>query len=145
MDMETKIDQILKIVTMNQQDITELKRDVAELKKDVKELKEEVAILKQDVEILKKEVAELKERVTQLEERVTKLEERVASLERSVILIEDRHGDQLRALFDAKQANEDAHERIEQSIANLKSEIQGILLSHEKRISKLEGNLVPSF
>ena len=111
MDTEAKIDQILKIVTMTQQDLATLKRDFQELK----------------------------------EQDVAELKERVASLERSVMLIEDRHGDQLSALFDARQANEDAHERIEQSIANLKSEIQGILLSHEKRISKLEGNLVPSF
>lgn len=139
MDMETKIDQILKIVTMTQQDLAALKRDFQELKEqDVAELKERVAKLEENVEILQKDVVELKE-------RVTKLEERVASLERTVMLIEDRHGDQLRALFDARQANEDAHERIEQSITNLKSEIQGILLSHEKRISKLEGNLVPSF
>lgn len=124
MNMETKIDQILKIVTMNQKDIAELKRDVAQLKEDVAQLKEDVAQLKKDVE-------ELKERVT--------------SLERSVFLIETEHGEKIRALFDAREANEDAHKRIENAIENLKSEIQGTLFSHEKRISKLEGNLVPSF
>ena len=125
MNMETKIDQILMIVTNNQQDIAELKKDVV---------------------ILKQEVTELKERTTKIEERITKIEERVTSLERSVFLIETRHGDKINALFDAAKANEDAHKRIEKAIENLRSEIQGILFSHDKRISNLEnGNLVPSF
>ena len=138
MTMEAKIDQILKIVTGNQQDI-------AELKKDVKVLKEDVAELKKDVKELKEEVAELKERVAKLEERVTKLEERMTSVERSVAIIEYDHGNQISALFDYMKTNNDAHERIENSISTLKSEIQGTLFNHEKRISKLEGNLVPSF
>ena len=117
MDMESKIDQILKIVTINQQDIAELKRDVA---------------------ILKKNVVELTERVTRLKERMT-------SLERSVFIIETEHGDKINALFDAMKSNEDAHKRIEESISSLKSEIQVTLFNHEKRISNLEGNLVPSF
>ena len=54
-------------------------------------------------------------------------------------------GFKIKALFDAREANEDAHKRIEKAIENLKSEIQGTLFNHEKRISKLEGNLVPSF
>ena len=124
MNMEAKIDQILKIVTMNQQDIAELKKDVAQLKEDVAQLKKDVAQLKEDVEALN---------------------ERVTSLERSVFLLETEHGDKINALFDARKSNEDAHKRIEQSIADLKSEIQGTLFNHEKRISKLEGNLVPSF
>ena len=131
MNMESKIDQILKIVTMNQEDITELKKDVAELKERVTRLEERMTALE--------------ERMTALEERMTALEERVTSLERSVFLIETEHGDKINALFDARKSNEDAHKRIEQSIENLKSEIQGTLFSHEKRISKLEGNLVPSF
>ena len=110
MDTETKLDQILKIVTMVQQD-----------------------------------VVELKERVAKLEDRMTKLEDRMTKLENSVFLIETGHGDKLSALFDAREANEDAHKRIEKAIENLKSEIQGTLFNHEKRISKLEGNLVPSF
>ena len=73
------------------------------------------------------------------------INERVTSLERSVFLLETEHGDKINALFDARKSNEDAHKRIEQSIADLKSEIQGTLFNHEKRISKLEGNLVPSF
>ena len=124
MDMESKIDQILKIVMMNQKDLSELKRDVAELKE---------------------RITKLEERVTKLEERMTKLEERITSLERSVFLIETEHGDKINALFDAIKNNEDAHKRIEEAIFNLKSEIQGTLFNHEKRISKLEGNLVPSF
>ena len=110
MNIETKIDQILKIVTINQQDVAELKKDVAELKKDV---------------------AELKERVT--------------SLERSVSLMEFEHGEKLRALFDYIQVNKDEHKRIENKILLVKNKIQGTLESHDKRISKLEGNLVPSF
>ena len=108
MTMETKIDQILKIVTMNQKD-----------------------------------VAELKVRVTKLEEKVTKLEERMTSVERSVAIIEYDHGNQIRALFDYMKTNDNAHERIENSISTLKSEIQGTLFNHERRIKKLEGNLVP--
>ena len=129
MTMETKIDQILKIVTMNQQDI-------ADLKKDVKVLKEDVAVLKKDVKELKEEVAELKERVAKLEERMT-------SVERSVAIIEYDHGNQIRALFDYMKTNDEAHQRIENSISTLKSEIQATLFNHEKRIKKLEGNLVP--
>lgn len=110
MDMETKIDQILKIVTN-----------------------------------LEVRMTNLEVRITNLEVRVTKLEERVTSLERSVFLIETEQGERIKALFDAREANEDAHKRIEKAIENLKSEIQGTLFNHEKRISKLEGNLVPSF
>ena len=124
MDMEMKIDQILEIVTMNQKDITELKRDVAVLKEDVAVLKEDVA---------------------QLKEKVTSLDERVSSLERSVFLIETEHGEMIKALFDAREANEDKHEEIINLCLSIESEIQGTLFSHEKRISKLEGNLVPSF
>lgn len=138
MDTETKLDQILKIVTIVQQDVTQLKQDVATLKEDVAELKK-------DVVELKERVTKLEERMTNLEERMTNLEERMTKLENSVFLIETGHGDKLRALFDAREANEDAHKRIEKAIENLKSEIQGTLFSHEKRISKLEGNLVPSF
>ena len=124
MDMESKIDQILKIVTMNQQDILELKRDVAELKEDVAELKEDVAKLKEDVK---------------------KLDIRLTSLENSVTLIEHQHGESIRALFDAVAANNDKDEEIKKLCLSIKSEIQGILFNHEKRISKLEGDLVPSF
>ena len=167
MDMETKIDQILKIVTINQQDIAELKRDVAILKEDVAILKQDVTQLKKDVAQLKKDVAQLKKdvadlrkdlgdltkdfeglkqnEVAKLQRDVEKLKAEIKSLNRSVTLIEERHGEQLRALFDAREANEDAHKRIEQSIKNLQSEIQGTLFSHEKRISKIEGNLVPNF
>ena len=109
-NIETKIDKILKIVTMNQQDITELKNDVKQLK-----------------------------------ERVTKLEERMTSLERSVFLIETEHGDRVKALFDNMKVNENEHKKLENLCLSIKSEIQGTLFSHEKRISKLEGNLVPSF
>jgi chromosome segregation ATPase len=143
--MENKIDQILKIVTMNQQDIAELKRDITELKKDVKELKEDVAILTQEVVELKERVKKLEVELENLKVEVEKLKVRVASLERSVALIEFEHGQKLSALFDAIKVNEDAHERIEKSISNLRSEIQGTLLNHEKRITNLEGNLVPSF
>lgn len=83
--------------------------------------------------------------MTTLEEKVTKLEERMTSVDRSVFLIETQQGDKVNALFDAREANEDAHKRIEEAIENLKSEIQGTLFNHEKRISNLEGNLVPSF
>lgn len=138
MDAETKLDQILKIVTMTQQNLMELKRDFKDLKEDVAELKERIAKLEE-------RVAKLEERVAKLEERVTKLEERMTSLERSVLLIETEHGEKINALFDAMKTNEDAHKRIEKAIENLKSEIQGTLFNHEKRISKLEGNLVPSF
>ena len=117
MDTETKLDQILKIVTMVQQDVV----------------------------VLKERVAKLEDRMTKLEDRMTKLEDRMTKLENSVFLIETGHGDKLSALFDAREANEDAHKRIEKAIENLKSEIQGTLFNHEKRISKLEGNLVPSF
>ena len=152
MDMESKIDQILKIVTMNQQDIVELKRDVAILKEDIsilKEdvtiLKEDVAILKEDVSILKKELEILKEKVIELNIRVTKLEERMTKLENSVTLIEHQHGESIRALFDARQCNEDEHKEIKKLCLSIESKIQGTLFNHEKRISKLEGNLVPSF
>ena len=138
MNMEDKIDQILKIVTMNQKDLTELKKDVATLKEDV-------AILKRDVEELKERVTKLEERMTKLEERVTRLEERVTSLERSVFLIETQHGDKINALFDAMKSNEDEHREIKSLCLSIKSEIQGTLFNHEKRISKLEGNLVPNF
>jgi len=131
MDIETKLDQILKIVTMTQHDLATMKRDFQELKDDV-------AILKQDV-------AELKERLTKLEERVTKMEERIASLERSVFLIETQHGEKIKALFDNMKVNENEHKKLENLCLSIKSEIQGTLFSHEKRISKLEGNLVPNF
>ena len=53
MTMENKIDQILKIVTKNQEDLIELKE----------------------------RVTKIEERMTALEERMTKLEERVTALE----------------------------------------------------------------
>lgn len=125
MDTETKLDQILKIVIMVQQDVTQLKKDLADLRKDFESLKQnEVAKLQQDVEKLKAEVK---------------------SLNRSVLLIEERHGEKLRALFDAREANQNKHEEIINLCLSIKSEIQGTLFNHEKRISKLEGNLVPSF
>lgn len=123
MDIETKIDQILKIVTKVQQDLAAMKKEFNELKE------KDIAKLKEDVKILKEEVAKLKERMT--------------NIERSVTLIELEHGDRIRALFDYMKANDDAHERIEKSISNLKSENQVTLFNHEKRIKKLEGNLVP--
>lgn len=129
MTMETKIDQILKIVTMNQQDIAELKRDVKVLKEDVAQLKEDVAQLKKDVAQLKKDVEQLKVRVT--------------SLERSVFLIETEQGDRINALFDAREANENKHEEIKNLCLLIESKIQGTLFNHEKRIKKLEGNIVP--
>ena len=131
MNIETKIDQILKIVTMNQQDLTILKKDVVELKERVGKLEERVG--------------KLEERVGKLEERVGKLEERVTSLERSVSLMEFEHGEKIRALFDYIQVNKDEHKSIENKIELFQNKIQGTLESHEKRISKLEGNLVPSF
>lgn len=138
MNIETKIDQILKIVTMNQQDLTILKKDVVELKERVGKLEERVGKLEE-------RVGKLEERVGKLEERVGKLEERVTSLERSVSLMEFEHGEKIRALFDYIQVNKDEHKSIENKIELVQNEIQGILSSHEKRISKLEGNLVPSF
>lgn len=138
MDIENKINQILKIVITIQQEVTEMKQDIATLKEDMAELKDRVTSLEE-------KVTSLEEKVTRLEERVTSLEKRVTSLERSVTLIEFDHGQKLSALFDNMKVNEDAHKRIEQSISNFKSEIQGTLLNHEKRISSLEGNLVPSF
>ena len=138
MDMESKLDQILKIVTIMQQDIATMKIDIKELKEDVVQLKEDVAQLKEDV-------AQLKEDVAQLKERVGKLEERVTSLERSVFLIETEQGERIKALFDAIKCNEDEHKEIKNLCLSIKSEIQGTLFNHEKRISKLEGNLVPSF
>ena len=153
MDMETKIDQILKIVTMNQKDIAELKQDVAILKQDVALLKQDVAMLKQDVAQLKKDLADLRKdfedlrqnEVAKLQQDVEKLKEEVKSLNRSVTLIEHQHGESIKALFDAREANEDKHEEIKNLCLSSKSEIQGTLFNHEKRISKLEGNLVPSF
>ena len=139
MDTETKLDQILKIVTMVQQDVTQLKQDVAQLKQDVAQLKQDLADLRKDFEALKEN------EIAKLQQDVEKLKTQVEGLNRSVTLMENHHGESIRALFDAREANEDAHKRIEQSIENLKSEIQATLFSHEKRISKLEGNLVPSF
>ena len=124
MDTETKLDQILKIVTMVQQDVTQLKKDVVELNE---------------------RVTKLEERMTSLEERMTKVEGRVTSVERSVFLIETEQGDRIKALFDAREANKNKHEEIINLCLSIKSEIQGTLFNHEKRISKLEGNLVPSF
>ena len=129
MTMENKIDLNLKIVTKNQEDLIELKERVTKLEERMTKLEERMT--------------KLEERMTKLEERVTALEERVTSLEHSVLLIEEKHGDRIRALFDYMKANDDAHERIEKSISNLKSEIQVTLFNHEKRIKKLEGNLVP--
>lgn len=145
MNMEAKIDQILKIVTMNQKDIAELKRDVAELKEDVAQLKKDVAQLKQDVAQLKQEVAQLKQEVAQLKKDVEELKKRVTSLERSVFLIETEHGDRIKALFDNMKVNETEHKKLENLCLSIKSEVQTTLFNHEKRISKLEGNLVPSF
>lgn len=145
MEIETKIDQILKIVTMNQQDMAELKSDIAELKKDVKELKQEVAELKDRVTKLEVEVEKLKAEVEMLKAEVEKLKVRVSSLERSVALIEFEHGEKISALFDNIKVNKDEHKRLENLSLSIKSEIQGTLFNHEKRISKLEGNLVPNF
>ena len=131
MDTETKLDQILKIVTMVQQDVVVLKERVAKLEDRMTKLEDRMT--------------KLEDRMTKLEDRMTKLEDRMTKLENSVFLIETGHGDKLSALFDAREANEDAHKRIEKAIENLKSEIQATLFNHEKRISKLEGNLVPSF
>jgi len=111
MEMETKIDQILKIVTMLQQDFATLKKDFQELK----------------------------------EKDVAKLNERVTSLERSVALIEFEHGEKLSALFDYIEVNKDEHKKLEDLSLSIKSEIQGALSNHERRITNLEGNLVPSF
>ena len=138
MDTETKLDQILRIVTIVQQDVVELKERVTKLE-------ERMTALEKRMTVLEKRMTVLEERITSLEERMTGLEERVTSLERSVFLIETQHGDKINALFVEREANEDAHKRIENAIENLKSEIQGTLFSHEKRISKLEGNLVPNF
>lgn len=150
MTMETKIDQILKIVTMNQQDIAVLKEDVKVLKEEVKVLKEDVKVLKEDVKVLKEEVKALKEDVATLKqdvkvlkEDVAALKDRVASLERSVFLIETEHGNQISALFDNMKVNEDKHEEIKDLCLLIESKIQGTLFNHEKRIKKLEGNLVP--
>jgi chromosome segregation ATPase len=131
MDMEFKIDQILKIVTIVQQDVAEVK--------------ERVIKLEEKVTVLEEKISKLEERVTKLEERITKLEKRITSLEHSVFLIETEHGDKIKALFDARKANEDEHAEIKNLCLSIKSEIQGTLFSHEKRISNLEGNLVPSF
>lgn len=152
MEIETKIDQILKIVKMNQQDMAELKSDIAELKKDVKELKQEVAELKDrvtklevEVEKLKAEVEMLKAEVEKLKIEVEKIKVRVSSLERSVALIEFEHGEKISALFDNIKVNKDEHKKLENLSLSIKSEIQGTLFDHEKRISKLEGDLVPNF
>ena len=117
---------------MVQQDVTQLKEDVTQLKQDLADLRKDFEDLKQN-------------EVAKLQQDVEKLKQEVESLNRSVTLMENHHGESIRALFDAREANEDAHKRIEKAIENLKSEIQGTLFSHEKRISKLEGNLVPSF
>ena len=139
MDTETKLDQILKIVIMVQQDVTQLKKDVVDLKKDVADLKKVLADLRKDFESLKQN------EVAKLQQDVEKLKADVKSLNRSVLLIEERHGEKLRALFDAREANQNKHEEIINLCLSIKSEIQGTLFNHEKRISKLEGNLVPSF
>ena len=131
MDMETKIDQILKIVIMVQKDVTELKERVINVEERISNLEERVT--------------KLEERVTKLEERMTNLEERVTSLERSVFLIETEQGERIKALFDAREANENKHEEIIKLCLSIKSEFQGTLFNHEKRIKNLEGNLVPSF
>lgn len=124
MDTETKLDQILKIVIIVQQDVEELKVRVINLEE---------------------RMTNLEERMTNLEGRITKLEEKMTSVERSVFLLETEQGDRIKALFDAREANENKHEEIKNLCLSIKSEIQGTLFSHEKRISKLEGNLVPSF
>lgn len=124
MDTETKLDQVLNIITMVQQNVVELKERMTNLEE---------------------RMMSLEERMTNLEERMTNLEERVTSLERSVFLLETEQGERINALFVAREANEDKHEEIINLCLSIKSEIQGTLFSHEKRISKLEGNLMPSF
>lgn len=100
---------------------------------------------KADMLDLKQRVAKLEVEVEKLKLELEKLKVRVSSLERSVSLIEFEHGEKLSALFDNMKVNDDAHERIEKSILKLKSEIQVTLFNHEKRITNLEGNLVPNF
>ena len=124
MDMETKIDQILKIVT---------------------NLEERMTNIEERMINLEERMTNLEERMINLEVRVTKLEERVTSLERSVFLIETEQGERIKALFDARETNENKHEEIMNLCSSIKSELQGTLFNHEKRISKLEGNLVSSF
>ncbi len=132
MDIENKITQILKIVTLNQQDLAALRREFQDLRD------KDVATLKGDVATLKSDVADLKERVGKLEERVGNLEERTTSLERSVTIIEHDHGDMLRALFDNMEVNKDEHKKLENLSLSIESEIKATLENHEKRISNLE-------
>ena len=83
--------------------------------------------------------------IAELKRDVENLNMRLTNLERSVTLIESNHGDRISALFDYIEVNKDEHKRLENLILDIKSQFQVTLFNHEKRITKLEGNLVPSF
>ena len=109
MDNDTK-NEILSAIGMIGQKVDDMQDDVKEMKKQVAKIPE---IEKQVAKIpeIERQVAKIpemeeqnksiSERLTSLEETVKEMKEEIKSISRSVAVIENDHGDKLKALFDA--------------------------------------------
>jgi len=86
-------------------DVKDLKTDVAGLKTDVQALKEEMKEVKQDVQILKQEMKEVKQDLREVKDRV--------------IIIENDHGQDIKALYDGYSLTNDICKEIRDEIGKM--------------------------
>ena len=98
MDNDAK-NEILSAISMIGQKVDDMQDDVKEMKKQVAKIPE---IERQVAKIpeIEKQLAKLPEIEKQID-KIPKMEEEIKSISRSVAVIENDHGDKLKALFDA--------------------------------------------
>jgi len=102
-----------------QQDVQGLKQDVGGLQQDVQGLKQDVGVLKQDVQGLKEDIGELKTSAVKLETRI----------ENEVI-------EKIRALFDAREVQQDTNQRIISTLDRIEAKVDVLQLetAHIRRV-----------
>ena len=86
-------------------DVAGLKTDVAGLKTDVAGLKNDVQVLKQDVQVLKQEMKEVKQDLRDVKDRL--------------IIIENDHGQDIKALYDRYSLTHDICKEIREEIGKM--------------------------
>jgi len=100
-------------------DVKDLKTDVAGLKTDVAGLKTDVAGLKNDVQVLKQDVQVLKQDVQVLKQEMKEVKQDLRDVKDRLIIIENDHGQDIKALYDRYSLTHDICKEIREEIGKM--------------------------
>lgn len=132
-NVNKKVDEIQKEVAK----IPKIEKEVAkipEMQEDIAELKTDVAALQIDVSELKNKTLEMEKDISEFKDQSSKIQIDIRSISRSVAVIEQEHGDKLKALFDAFTTNTEAIEKQNNKISFCKQKIE----NHDIEIDTLK-------